>query len=619
MLPSSRHRYLPPMASVLPDVDFHGIRPHGQPPTRAGGFEELSSILIQQGVVEWPAETRFERFGTPDGGREGKGTLPSGEVWAWQSKYLFAFDRSAAAQVLASIRRTLGLEPRLTRYFVALPINLPGGDTASRQSASTLWATKQAEWELLSRSHGMEVSFEFVGEHQLLTALTDSRHGGRARYWFDVDVLSPEWQARHVAAALARAGPRYTPQVHVEVDTVGSIAGAGRDEGYVIRWRKALAGLREARQWSWQAPAGLDDVFAESLPACDRALGELDEALVAVIAAMSRTGDLPPVAAALAPARHALAVVDDALHEHGLNSGRYFVGDAASLYSNVSRAWSAVRQAEEVSVSTATRAADRRGLLITGRGGVGKTHLLCDQALRRTTAGKPTILLFGQDFDDGNLLDQFGRRAQLGSTLRDVLVVLDAAAEAQGCIGLLLIDALNESDRPGRWESALRELLAEATRLPNVGVVLTCRTEFLDGVVGSLDLPTIEHPGFGEATDFAIRRYAHEYGLEPLLRPLGGLAMAAPQDGQSVRSKGSSFRSAAAIVRILRCSGITGQPAMSSAGTTWCAGVSPDRERLGWVGVDGLSLPPPRSRRSRSMRPSSPPSYAHCVASIPVL
>ena len=74
--------------------------------------------------MQWPSITQFARFGNPDGGREGKGTLPNGEVWAWQAKYLFAFDASVARQVTESISRTLDLEPTLTRYYVALPIDL---------------------------------------------------------------------------------------------------------------------------------------------------------------------------------------------------------------------------------------------------------------------------------------------------------------------------------------------------------------------------------------------------------------------------------------------------------------------------------------------------------------
>lgn len=111
----------------LPDIDFARIRPYGQPASRAGAFEELASILVEQGAVEWPDGVRFERFGDPDGGREGRGVLPSGDVWAWQVKYIFEFDTSAVGQVTSSVHRVLGTEPKLKRYFVVIPFDLPVG------------------------------------------------------------------------------------------------------------------------------------------------------------------------------------------------------------------------------------------------------------------------------------------------------------------------------------------------------------------------------------------------------------------------------------------------------------------------------------------------------------
>ena len=49
-------------------------------------------------------------------------------MWAWQVKYIFEFDASAAGQVTSSVHRVLDREPRLKRYFVAIPIDLPAGD-----------------------------------------------------------------------------------------------------------------------------------------------------------------------------------------------------------------------------------------------------------------------------------------------------------------------------------------------------------------------------------------------------------------------------------------------------------------------------------------------------------
>jgi hypothetical protein len=48
-----------PSGSV-PDVNFRLVRPYGEPASRPGGFEELASVLMEQGAVEWPEGTRFE-------------------------------------------------------------------------------------------------------------------------------------------------------------------------------------------------------------------------------------------------------------------------------------------------------------------------------------------------------------------------------------------------------------------------------------------------------------------------------------------------------------------------------------------------------------------------------
>jgi hypothetical protein len=190
--------------------------------------------------------TSFYRFGNPDGGREGKGILPDGDVWPWQAKYLFGFDASTAGQVTSSVRRVLELEPNLKRYFVALPLDLPAGDTDERTSAYTRWTEKVSEWKALAGQKGLKVDFFFVGAHQLVTVLTEPRHAGRARYWFDAEILTPEWQSRRLEEVTAKAGRRYTPRLHIDVDTVRALDAVGRVDAYVERWQRVLADLREA-------------------------------------------------------------------------------------------------------------------------------------------------------------------------------------------------------------------------------------------------------------------------------------------------------------------------------------------------------------------------------------
>jgi hypothetical protein len=313
----------------LPDIDFTRIRPYGQPASRPNAFEELASILIEQGAVQWPAGVSFNRFGNPDGGREGKGVLSNGDVWAWQAKYLFQFDASAASQVTSSVRRVLDLEPTLKRYFVALPLDLPAGDTQDRESAYTRWTSKIAEWEATAHEKGLEVEFVFVGAHQLITALTEPRHAGRIRYWFDTEVLTPEWQEHRVEEAVAKAGRRYTPKLHVEVETVRALDAVGRVEAYVQRWQRILAELRKARPWPWHAPAEVADAFGEALPRGVAAVDAADAALARMIAAIRPTDNPPQIEDTLAATVEALLQVDGLLHQHCLGHLRCRVFDVS--------------------------------------------------------------------------------------------------------------------------------------------------------------------------------------------------------------------------------------------------------------------------------------------------
>ncbi|MGH3614218.1 MAG: hypothetical protein ACRDRK_16825 [Pseudonocardia sp.] len=117
-----------------------------------------------------------------------------------------------------------------------------------------------------------------------------------------------------------------------------------------------------------------------------------------------------------------------------------------------------------------------------------KTHLFCDVAWRRLDEGRSILLLLGQDFDTRNLLSQFAEITQLDGPAEAAIACFAPAAEASGHLGLMMIDALNESDRPERWRDDLRALLAVVNRYENIAVAVSYRVRR-------------RRPGRGGATD----------------------------------------------------------------------------------------------------------------------
>ncbi|MDP3949177.1 NACHT domain-containing NTPase [Microbacterium sp.] len=520
------------MTPLAPDIEFHQIRVHGSPASRAGGYEELSSLLIMDGIpgkVDWPSAPKFDRFGNPDGGREGCGVLPNGDVWAWQSKYLFEFTDKEAAQVEKSVKRALDTEPTLKKYVVALPYDLPAGDTTTKKgspvvSAFTRWEKKKAEWEALASAKGMTVEFIFVGQSDLTDVLTSKvENAGRVRYWFGASVLSTKEQQDRLADVVAAAGRRYTPKLHVEVDAAKVLEGLGRSAGWVYDIRVALAGLRRARAAGWRAPSG-DADLQKLLEDVVKSLALAELAMETFLTAARTVEPLPDPLGELGTAESALDAAGQSVRKHVDEHGLY-IGEAATAFVDIRSGREAVGRAVSLLHGHATAAARRGLLLMTGRAGVGKTHLFCDVASRRAAAARPTVVVLGQDFDSTTLLPQIGNLAQIDGNLDDALQVLDAAGEAAGCAAMLMVDAINEGADATRWAHALPRLMAAVDRFPYVVLAVSCRTEFVDPVVGTLDpgIPRMEHLGFVEATEQAVDRYTSEYGLErfafPILNP----------------------------------------------------------------------------------------------------
>lgn len=512
---------------MLPDIDFRHIRGHGPLGSKADGFEELATELLEETVIDWPQGTRFERFGTPDGGREGRALLQSGGTWAWQAKYLFELDASAYAQITKSVRRAIEREPHLEKYFVICPYDLPAGDTDKARSAHTKWEEHAEEWRSEAEQRGLTVEFEYVGLHALVKALTRTEHVGRLRYWFDLSAFASEWFTAITSRAVANAGPRYTPELHVGLPIAGVFDGLGRTAAFERRLRELLGKIRSARRFGFRSPKAEAGHLDPLISATSDALDAVDAVLDAAVAVARGAGPMPDPGLALGDARTALQRLESEVYARCLPPGQnYFVGDAASLYHTVREASKAVHEAHSFVNEPAWAAAERRLLLVTGDGGTGKTHLMCDVAESRGRLGLPTVLFLGEEFDGRAPLIQMAELLGFDGPPEELLASLDAAAEAAGDVELLMIDALNEGDGPRIWMKALAGFVQDVVRYPRLALAVSCRTPFVEYVVPSVVRDAAAHAlhrGFADAPGEALARYVEGYGIEtpsfPMLDP----------------------------------------------------------------------------------------------------
>jgi hypothetical protein len=165
-------------------LDLRTIRPIRG--SANNGFEE---VCCQLAACEEPAlGSRFIRNGTPDGGVESYWVLPDGSEHGWQAKYFFELENSQWSQLDDSVRTALATHPKLTRYTICLPFDLPDGrqDPSSSRQIKTLrekWNERVQRWEAEAGGKRMAVAFELWGESALLTRLTlDGSGSGRSNY-----------------------------------------------------------------------------------------------------------------------------------------------------------------------------------------------------------------------------------------------------------------------------------------------------------------------------------------------------------------------------------------------------------------------------------------------------
>ena len=180
------------------------------------------------------------------------------------------------------------------------------------------------------------------------------------------------------------------------------------------------------------------------------------------------------------------------------------------------------------SFQKADRHANGGLLLLDGEAGTGKTHLLCDVAHRRLADDRPTILLMGQRFTSTEdpweqVLKQVDLRKR---TAGELVGALEAAAQANNCRALVIIDALNEGQGRAIWPDNLPAFLAHLERSPWIGVVLSVRSFYEEIIIPeSVRNQAIRktHHGFAGHEYDAVEMFFRNYGLElpstPLLSP----------------------------------------------------------------------------------------------------
>lgn len=159
-------------------------------------------------------------------------------------------------------------------------------------------------------------------------------------------------------------------------------------------------------------------------------------------------------------------------------------------------------------------------LLIQGRAGIGKSHLLAHITKKLREENHITYLILGQFFNKNeNPWKQILSNLDIESSINNFLWAIDSKSKELNKRAFIIIDALNEGEGKMLWENYFQSFINWIKKYPNIAFIFSIRTPFEDiilpkGAIEENKINTYKHRGFSEEGYEPIRSFCDYYGLE---------------------------------------------------------------------------------------------------------
>ncbi|EEL55333.1 hypothetical protein bcere0023_30580 [Bacillus cereus Rock4-2] len=164
-------------------------------------------------------------------------------------------------------------------------------------------------------------------------------------------------------------------------------------------------------------------------------------------------------------------------------------------------------------------------LLIYGEAGIGKSHLLADNAKRLQEAGHSVFLFLGQylnkhDNPFKQLFDLIDYRGDKEYFCKE----FNERAKRKNKKTVIIIDALNEGEGKYFWKNYLLNFLNFIKKFEDIAVVLSIRSNYVRGILpenieSEFPLYKLEHKGFNDLSLEALEPFFNFYKINPVIFP----------------------------------------------------------------------------------------------------
>ena len=162
---------------------------------------------------------------------------------------------------------------------------------------------------------------------------------------------------------------------------------------------------------------------------------------------------------------------------------------------------------------------DGKILIIKGKAGTGKTHLLANEIKYLMDSNRIGLIITGNTYlSDDPIKKQIDDNIGKGLSVEQILTILNNKAFIDDKIIPIFIDALNETTNKDLWKIYVPELLNLIRKYENLKLVLTYREEYEEILIEEYnlcedDVCKLEHKGFVEDPLNATKIFLRNYGI----------------------------------------------------------------------------------------------------------
>ena len=485
-------------------------------------FEE---VVCQLAYNENNEDGQYIRVKAPDGGVESYLILDNGDEIGWQAKYFFDIQDSQFKQIKKSFETAITKHPNLVKYYVCCPIDRADPRIPDKKYLQDRWNDFVAECKALALDKGMTVEVEFWGAFELNNKLQKPENAGMVQFWFGGEDFSETWFTEQVNTSIRNLGPRFTPELNVEINEINHYFDAllknEQARTYIFEKLNSLYKVSESLKQSCDKHGlAIEDDFSKLLCCLVNSWQSISKEDANVILI-----DNTYYIESKEIVRLSGSILDKISKEsrtiEGESDRRAFQNDKYE-FRNATDDFEVESQAFNLF--------NHPYLIVYGDAGIGKSHLLGDFSNKLIKDNKPSIFVLGQTLTDTtNPWTQILKAELRLDCNEDVFLgVLNTIGHAQQERVPVVIDALNEGKGRSFWKNTLAGFIEKFKKYPWVALILSVRSEYKAGILINVQqdiedgiVSEIHHLGFQSNVFEAVRSFFEYYQLalpkEPLL------------------------------------------------------------------------------------------------------